>query len=128
MVDDEADFQTIVHSWLEPDYDLVALKDGNELLGAMHVKTPDLVILDLNIPGADGFELCRRLRSTPGLENLPVLFVTASRESQDYCTNLTAGGSGYLTKPVGRQQLRSAVDELLSEHRVKQTADSGGSD
>jgi DNA-binding response OmpR family regulator len=128
MVDDEPDFQTIIHSWLEPAYDVLSLKDGLELQGALRAKAPDLVMLDLNLPGEDGFEVCKRLRTTPGLEQVPILFLTASRESRDYCENLTCGGSGYITKPVGRQQLLSAVDELLSEHRTKQTADAGGSD
>lgn len=128
MVDDEPDFQTIVHSWLEPTYEVVPLKDGDELLGALHVKKPDLLLLDLHLPGADGFEICRRVRATPGLEDLPVLFLTASTEREDYRRNMRAGGSGYLTKPVGRRQLLSAVDELLAGAFGRQTADAGGSD
>lgn len=131
MVDDEPDFQTIVHSWLEPRYDVVPLKNGAELLGALHARTPDLLILDLNLPGgADGFEICRRVRSTSGLEQLPVLFLTASHQSEDYRRNMTVGGSGYLTKPVGRRQLLAAVEQLLAEHGTigRQTADAGGSD
>lgn len=128
LVDDEPDFLTIVHSWLEPMYDVVALKDGVELLGALRAKAPDLVILDLRLPGADGFDICRHMRSTPGLEGVPVLFLTASRESEDYRRNMKAGGSGYLTKPVGRRQLLAAVDELLANSRTadRQTVDTGG--
>ena len=128
MVDDEPDFQTILHSWLEPSYDVVALKDGNELIGALRMKLPDLVLLDLHLPGADGFEICRRLRSTPGVQTVPVLFLTASQESQDYCRNLTAGGDGYLVKPVGKRHLLAVVEELLADHSVGQTTDSGGGD
>ncbi len=62
MVDDDTDFQTILRSWLEPLYSFVALKSGDELLGALKSGVPDLVILDLNLPGADGFELCGHLR------------------------------------------------------------------
>lgn len=118
MVDDEPDFQTIVRSWLEPKYAPVSLKDGDELLGALKSGTPDLVILDLNLPGADGFELCRRIRATPGLERTPVLFLTGSHEYADYRRNMRAGGNGYITKPVGRRQLLSAVEELLEEKRA----------
>jgi len=130
MVDDEPDFLTIMHSWLEPLYDVLALKSGDELLGALRAKAPDLVVLDLHLPGMDGFEICRRLRKTPGLEKVPVLFLTASRESEDYRRNMTVGGSGFLRKPVGRRQLLAAVDELLAENRIagRQTADAGGSD
>lgn len=130
VVDDEPDFQTILHSWLAPAYDVVPLRDGDELIGALHVKVPDLVLLDLHLPGANGFDLCRRVRSTPGLTKVPVLFLTASHESRDYARNFKAGGSGFLTKPIGRQQLLSVVDDLLADSRagILQTVDSGGGD
>ncbi|MBI3289760.1 MAG: response regulator, partial [Elusimicrobia bacterium] len=83
MVDDEPDFQTVIHAWLTPEYDHCALKDGEELAGALRAGVPDLVILDLHLPGADGFELCRRLRATAGLESVPVLFLTGSHEIKD---------------------------------------------
>jgi len=130
MVDDEPDFQTIVHSWLGPAYDAVALKDADELYGALRARVPDLVILDLHLIGDDGFEACRRLRAKPGLEHLPVLFLTASREYEDFHRSMSAGSSGYLMKPVGRRQLLSAVDGLLSEGRAATpyAADWGGGD
>ncbi|MCM2304119.1 MAG: response regulator [Elusimicrobia bacterium] len=130
MVDDEPDFQTVVHSWLEPTYETVALKDADELVGALRARTPDLVILDLHLTGSDGFEACRRVRATPGLGLVPILFLTASREFGDYRKSMSAGGSGYLTKPVGRRQLLAAVDDLLSEGRLspRSAADVGGGD
>lgn len=130
MVDDEPDFQTIVHSWLEPKYDAVALKDADELYGALKARVPDLVILDLHLIGADGFEACRRVRSKPGLERLPILFLTASREHEDFHRSMSAGSSGYLTKPVGRRQLLAAVDALMAEGRPASAyaVDSGGGD
>ncbi len=130
MVDDEPDFQTILHSWLEPKYDVVALRSGFELLGALRAKAPDLVILDLHLPEVDGFEICRQLRAAPGFERLPVLFLTASKESVDYRRNMSAGGSGYLVKPVGRRQVLAAIEELVSGAETAQAAaiDSGGGD
>ncbi len=130
MVDDESDFQTIVRAWLEPKYSFVALKDGDELLGAFKSGRPDLVMLDLNLPGADGFELCRRIRETPGLAKTPVLFLTGSHEYSDYRKNMRAGGNGYVTKPVGRRQLLSVIEELLVEAKAlaTQPADTGGGD
>lgn len=128
VVDDEPDYLTIVHSWLSPAYDVVALNNGEELLGAVNVKAPDLVLLDLHLPGADGFELCRLLRGAPGMRKVPVLFLTASHEGRDYQRNIQAGGSGFLTKPVGRRQLLAAIDDLLDDSRIAdlQTVDSGG--
>lgn len=126
MVDDEPDFQTIVHEWLEPRYEHCALKDGEELVGALHAGAPDLVILDLNLPGADGFELCRRVRSTPGMESVPILFLTGSHKPKDFGDNFAAGGTGYLMKPIGRRQLLHAVEDILTSE--PQPVDDGGGD
>jgi CheY-like chemotaxis protein len=126
MVDDEPDFQTIVHDWLEPSYEHCALKDGDELIGALHAGAPDLVILDLNLPGADGFELCRRVRETPGMRDVPILFLTGSRQPRDYRDNFAAGGTGWLLKPVGRRQLLHAVEELIARETTPPVDDGGG--
>ncbi len=130
MVDDETDFQTIIRSWLEPLYSIVALKDGDELIGAFKTGRPDLVMLDLKLPGADGFELCRRIRKTPGCERVPVLFLTGSHEFADYRQNMRAGGNAYITKPVGRRQLLAVIADLLQEAKVvvPHTVDTGGGD
>ncbi len=129
MVDDEPDFLTAVRAWLEADYECCALKDGEELFGALRAGAPDLVILDLNLPGAGGFELCRRLRAMPGLESLPVLFLTASSEIGDYRENFKAGGAAYLRKPIGRRQLLGAVEDLLGESwSARRPADVGVGD
>jgi DNA-binding response OmpR family regulator len=128
MVDDETDFQTIVRSWLEPQYSIVALKDGDELLGAFKTGKPDLVMLDLKLPGADGFELCRRIRETPGSERVPILFLTGSHEYSDYRKNMRAGGNAYITKPVGRRQLLAVIEELLGETKGAHAVDTGGGD
>ncbi len=128
MVDDEPDFQKIIHVWLSPEYVHWALKDGAEFADALRAGVPDLVILDLHLPGADGFELCRRLRETPGLEAVPVLFLTGSHETEDYERNFRAGGTAYLMKPVGRRQLLEAIANLLGERLMRQPADVGGGD
>ena len=128
-VDDETEFQSIMHVWLAPGYQHCALKDGDELLGALRVDVPDLVILDLHLPGADGFELCRRLRATPGLESLPVLFLTGSHDVKDYQKNFRAGGTSYLMKPISRLQLLNAVEDLLGENSLTRSqTDVGGED
>ena len=129
MVDDEPDFQTVMHAWLEADCDHIALADGEELLGALRTGAPDLVILDVNLPGSDGMELCRRIRGTPGLESLPVLFLTGSHEIKDYRETLRAGGTTFLMKPIGRRKLVAAIESLLSD-RISHMplVDAGGGD
>ena len=117
MVDDEPDFQTVVNSWLSPYYEHTPLKDGDELAGALRAGRPDLIILDVHLKDedADGFELCRRLRATPDLKEVPVLFLTGSQKPEDYPNNMRAGGTSYLMKPISRKQLLTVVSGLLSE-------------
>lgn len=125
MVDDETDYTELMRPWLSPLYDFRAFKNGEEFLSALKTLVPEVVILDLYLPGADGFDLCRRLHSIKGLEIVPVLFLTGSEQVEDYRKSMVAGGDAFLIKPVGRAQLLAAISSLLP-HPVMQ--DDGGSD
>lgn len=114
IVDDEPDFLTIVRDWLSPKYDLVTLTGGEGLLEELQGLEPDLLILDVRLPGRDGFALCRQIRGDRRFESLPILFLTASHSDADFLRNLEAGGTSYLTKPVGRRELLARIRELLS--------------
>lgn len=114
MVEDEKDLQTLAQAWLSPAYEHVSAADGEELFKRLASgPMPRLVILDVGLPGEDGFEVCRRLRDDQRYADLPVLFLTGSREARDYQRNMKAGGTAYLMKPIGRKQFLAAVDELL---------------
>ena len=113
MVDDEPDFLTIAETWLEPKYDLVSFTDGADLLSQLSALEPDLLILDVRLPGLDGFKLCRRIRADNRFASLPILFLTASHSDIDFFRNLEVGGTSYLTKPVSRKELLARVKELL---------------
>lgn len=75
---------------------------------------PDLVLLDINLPGMDGYEVLRRLRGLPGMDGVPVVAVTANAMPQDVDRGLAAGFSEYLTKPLDVERLFSVVDRLLA--------------
>lgn len=113
MVDDEPDFLTIARTWLEPKYETISLTDGHDLLNQLEAHEPDLLILDVRLPGLDGFKLCRRIRADRRFQSLPVLFLTASHSDLDFFRNLEVGGTSYLTKPVSRKELLARVQELL---------------
>ena len=76
-----------------------------------------LIVLDVMMPEMDGYEVCRRLRATPGLENLLVLILTARSQPVDYEMALAAGADGYLAKPIEPTVLRNAVADLLQKGR-----------
>jgi CheY-like chemotaxis protein len=115
MVDDDSDFQDIVRKWLSPRYDHWGLINGADLLENLEASQPDLVILDVRMPGPDGFELCRRIRSDGRFAHLPILFLTGCKEDEDFIKNLDVGGTAYLTKPVERKDLLAMVQELVPE-------------
>jgi CheY-like chemotaxis protein len=125
MVDDEKDYSVIMRSWLEPEYAFHAAANGEEFLSALLTVVPDLVIMDVYLPGADGYELVRRLHAHPGLESVPVLFLTGSKRVEDYHKGMVAGGNSYLTKPVSRPRLLAEVLSLLPQPSMQEN---GGSD
>lgn len=126
LVDDEPDFGVLVKNWLEPRYECEVAPGGAGFERRLAESEPELVILDLRMEGRDGFELCRRMRSDARWRSIPVLFLTGSLDVADFQKNFAAGGTAYLMKPVGRQQLMTVVDDLLAEHY--ETLDVGGGD
>lgn len=113
MVDDDADFRAIVRNWLVPEFEHVGLSNGEDLLDEIEALDPDLIILDVRMPGPDGFKLCGLIRADPRFNGVPVLFLTGCKEDADFIRNLDAGGTAYLTKPVDRKRLLSVLRELI---------------
>jgi DNA-binding response OmpR family regulator len=113
MVEDDEDFQTILRGWLAPHYDTESLADGEWLLDEAAIFRPDLFILDVTLPGANGFNLCRRLRADSRFACTPILFLTGLVEIDAFLRHLEIGGSAFVTKPIGRLALLEKVKELL---------------
>lgn len=114
MLDDEADFLSVVRLWASPDYDFVGAANGENILAKIADLKPSLVVLDIHLPGTNGFEICRDIRGDGRFGDLPILFLTGSREDEDYLKNMKVGGTAYLSKPVGRKQLLSAFHDLVA--------------
>jgi DNA-binding response OmpR family regulator len=81
-------------------------------------ETPDLVILDVNMPGMTGWEFCAILRRQSATREIPVLFLTGRSEVKDRITAMQLGGSDYLAKPFGADDLRKKVRSLLQDSQV----------
>lgn len=114
MVDDDADFHEVVRCWLFPRYELISLFNGHELMQELAAVGPVLAILDVRLPGLDGFELCARIRADQRYARLPILFLTGCRDDEDFIRNLKVGGTAYLNKPIARKQLLSVIGELVT--------------
>ena len=94
-------------------YRLSEAGDGPEALALLDATTFDLVLLDLMMPRMSGFEVCRRLRKTWSVHELPVIFLTARNQTSDQVTAFVAGASDYLSKPIARDELLSRVHTHL---------------
>jgi CheY-like chemotaxis protein len=89
-------------------------RDGEEALAKAEREGPDLILLDIMMPGMDGFEVCRRLKASPSTKDIPVVFLTALGEDKDVEQGLALGGEGYVIKPFNAVTLAAQITELLT--------------
>lgn len=93
--------------------------DGPTALSMAQAIQPDLILLDVMMPGMDGFEVCRRIRATPRLAEVPILILTALDDSASRLRGIEAGADDFLTKPVDRQELRARVQTITRLNRYR---------
>jgi DNA-binding response OmpR family regulator len=117
VVDDEPDFLVIVGAWLALRHDVVTYTEGAGLLETLEFLKPDLLVLDVMMPGIDGFKVCKQITVDQRYQSMPILFLTASHNDSDFIKNVEVGGTSYLTKPVSRRQLLSRIGRLLKDAR-----------
>ena len=114
VADDNAAGRELVRTVLERlGYEITEAADGWEALRAARELRPDLIILDLNMPRMDGFEVIRELRRHAEFAVTPVLALTASAMQGDRQQAIDAGFTNYMSKPIGPRQLRTEVERLL---------------
>jgi class 3 adenylate cyclase/CheY-like chemotaxis protein len=94
-------------------YEVVTAADGEAALAAARATRPDLILLDVMMPGLDGLEVCRRLRADPAFPFTPIVLVTAKTDTADVVAGLEAGGDEYLAKPVDQTALVARVRSML---------------
>ncbi len=101
---------------------LVFASSGSEALEIAAAHPPDLILLDVMMPGMDGFEVCRRLRADPVLADMPVILATALNDRNSKLMGLEAGADDFLTKPVDRIELIARVQTILRLNRYRKLA------
>ena len=121
VVEDNPDIRQLVQDvMMAHGHKTVSYGDGREVLRAAEEDRPDLVILDVNIPGISGFEVCRQLKAHASLSDIPVLMLTALTDVNDRVQGLGLGADDYLTKPFNTRELAARVDARL---RAKHASD-----
>ncbi len=111
VVDDEPTVRDIVGQYLTRDgFRVVATGDGREVMGLVELESPDLVVLDIMLPGIGGLELCRMIRARRAI---PVILLTARGEETDRIVGLELGADDYVTKPFSPRELAARVRAVL---------------
>ncbi len=112
--DDENIRQLVLYALAQSGIEAQGQADDAAFRAACAVRTPDVVVLDIMLPGADGLEILQRIRKTPGkLSRVPVMMVTAKNSELDIVRALDAGADEYITKPFGMMEMVSRVRALL---------------
>ena len=122
IVEDEANIRQLVRYNLEKEgFQVLEAADGLQGLRTAQREKPDLVLLDLMLPGMDGLEVCRTLKGAPGTAALPIIMLTAKAEEVDKIIGLELGADDYMTKPFSPRELTARIKAVLRRSQ-KETA------
>lgn len=100
-------------------YELVLAGGGHEAMQFVETGRPDVILLDVMMPGMDGLEACRRIRSHPGMAEIPILLVTALDDRQSRLEGLESGADDYITKPIDRDEVRARMRTITRLNRFR---------
>src|SRR5678815_4133156 len=120
IVDDEPFGRETLESILEPEgYTLVMAENGYQAIEEARAVRPDVILLDVMMPGMNGFEVCRRIRSEKQLAEVPILFLTALDDRQSLLNGLEAGADDFISKPFDRYELRARLLGITRLNRYR---------
>ena len=125
VIEDESDILEVIQYNLEREgHKVIACRNGEQGLSRIRTDNPDLVILDLMLPGMDGVEVCRQVKSDPITRAIPVIMVTAKAEESDIVLGLGIGADDYIAKPFSPKELIARVKVVLRRGPLRE--ESGG--
>ncbi len=122
VVDDEPDLLELVRVNLaQSGFDVVTAESGRQVLEQLQRTTPDLLVLDLNLPDLSGTEVCRRVRSNAATAEIPIIMLTARADEVDRVVGFELGADDYVTKPFSPRELALRVRAVLRRRGAKRT-------
>jgi len=131
IVDDEADSRELIQEMLSTaGYESSEARDGTEGLAMGEALRPDIILLDVRMPGLDGYEVCRGLKENPQTKDIPVIFLTAVEDAALNRLAYQAGATACLAKPVPHETLLALIAAVLAsaERQAKPKARSSGNE
>jgi len=115
VADDEALNQDILKEILMDDYEVHCVNDGLECIEAIDKRVPALLLLDISMPGMDGYEVCKKLRSNSETKNLPIVFLSGFASQENIDKGFEVGVDQYLAKPFSPSALFKLVNSMLED-------------
>lgn len=126
VIEDEADILEVIQYNLSREgYEVVVVSEGGEAVDVAKAAKPDLILLDLMLPGIDGIEVCRRLKFEESTRNVPVIMVTAKGEESDIVLGLGLGADDYVVKPFSPRELIARIKAVLRRGQLKEEREVG---
>lgn len=123
VVDDELSTRVTIESILASEnYELHFAENGVEALSMVAGIAPDIILLDVMMPGLSGFDVCKKIRSMPGLTEVPIVLVTALDDRESRMAGMKAGADDFVTKPFDNHELRLRVQNMTRLNRYMQKA------
>lgn len=120
VVDDKAEnLHLLTRMLTERGYTVRAANNGHRALESVQASPPNIVLLDIRMPDMDGYEVCRRLKSAPGFQEVPVIFISALEEIQDKVKGFEVGGVDYITKPFQFEEVIARLETHLALRRYQ---------
>lgn len=114
LVDDKPENLRLLSTMLEEQgYEVREAINGNQALKSTQASPPDLILLDINMPGLNGYEVCQRLKADPTTSHIPVIFISAQDEAWDKVKAFSAGGVDYITKPFKVMEVLARIETHL---------------
>lgn len=124
--DEEEILELIAYNLTNEGYGVRSVMSGEDALREVRQKSPDLVILDLMLPGIDGLEVCRTLKGDAATRDIPIIMLTAKSEEADIVTGLEIGADDYMTKPFSRRVLFARIKAVLRRRTDAGAVDESG--
>jgi len=121
VIDDEPDYQHLMQLILEPaGFEVLTAGDGENGYQKMKEVHPELVILDVNLPRASGYELCQKIRDEKELKNIPIIMLTVRSREEEQVWGLNLGCDDYVTKPFEPAELLARIKAVLRRSQQKE--------
>ncbi|MCF7854189.1 MAG: response regulator [Candidatus Pacebacteria bacterium] len=119
VVDDERDIRELVsYNLMKDGYQVISVATGEEAITKTRSELPDLIVLDLMLPGVDGLDVCKLLKNDPTTAGIPIIMLTAKGEEADVVTGLEVGSDDYMVKPFSPRVLTARVRAVLRKHKA----------